>query len=107
MKITGRQLRMLIRETIMNEAPVDSKLMINIMPATGAEAQLDGKPVETLKPIDLEGGDHVVTLMQGGKTASFKFVAVDGKKYRLVWNFTTDSHPPGGEIYNKEFTKMS
>jgi len=47
-----------------------------------------------------------VTLMQGGKTASFKFTAVDGKKYRLVWDFATGSHPPGGEIYNKEFTRL-
>jgi len=91
----------------MNEAPVDSKLMINIMPAVGAGARLDGKDVETMTAIDLEGGEHVVTLMQGGKTASFKFNAVDGKKYRLVWDFTTGSHPPGGEIYNKEFTKIS
>lgn len=107
MKITGRQLRHLIRETLMNEAPVDSKLMINIMPATGAAAQLDGKTVETMTALDLEGGERVVTLMQGGKTASFKFTAVDGKKYRLVWDFATGSHPPGGEIYNKEFTRLS
>jgi hypothetical protein len=108
MKITARQLRALIRETIMNEeeAAATSKLMIKIMPATGATAQLDGDSVETETSLDVGPGEHTVKLMQGGKSATFKFTAMGGKTHRLVWDFATNSHPVGGDIYAKDFTKI-
>lgn len=110
MKITEKRLRALIRETIMREKleVIAGTLTVKIMPATGATAELDGEPIETEEKVFVTTGPHTVTLKQGGKTATFEFTPTPDKGHKLVWDFTTNSHPdfPGAEEYNKDFTKV-
>ena len=83
MKITGRHLRALIRETIMSEKleVIAGTLTVKIMPATGATAELDGKPIETEEKVFVTEGPHTVTLKQGGKTATFEFTPTPNGLY--------------------------